>query len=82
MEYKTRFVTIKMPRFAHHCFCPMCINFSSFYGIFFSISQHFFEEPEGRTDLPQSLKEKVFSWRRLQDVVSDGKVMYYRALFS
>jgi len=37
-------------------------------------SLHFFEEPEGRTELPQSLKDKFYSWRRFQDTIPDGKV--------
>ncbi|XP_065057122.1 androglobin-like isoform X2 [Rhopilema esculentum] len=37
-------------------------------------SMHFFEEPEGRTELPGPLKEKVHSWRRFQDIIPDGKI--------
>eukprot|EP00794_Sanderia_malayensis_P000438 gene438-1079_t len=36
-------------------------------------SVHYFEEPEGRIELPTSLKDKVYSWRRPQDFVTDGK---------
>ena len=42
--------------------------------LFIYFIQHFFEEPEGRAELPGPLKEKVHSWRRFQDIISDGKV--------
>ena len=38
--------------------------------------QHYFEDPEGKLDLPSSLKSRVKSWKRPVELL-DEKVIFF-----